>query len=134
MRTLSVGVLSCFCNILDNVKSHIVKTTIKILSQTPIMNLSLHFLCLALSTCLSKLSSLKCVDSVTNAVICKLHPTGYKMNAVRRAHCILIAEPLKVFQPCSPKTVCRLFGWWINIHHMIAITSTIICNFRCFTK
>ncbi len=86
MRALSVGVLSGFCNILDNVKSHIVKTTIKILSQTPIMNLSLHFLCLALSTCLSKLSSLKCVDSVTNAVICKLHPTGYKMNAVLTLH------------------------------------------------
>ncbi len=34
MRALSVGVLFGFCNILDIVKSHIVKTTITILSQT----------------------------------------------------------------------------------------------------
>ncbi len=85
--------------------------------------------------CLTKLSSLKCVDSVGNAVTCKLRPTGFKVNAVYRAQCIFIVEPLEVFQPFSPITVrCRLFDWWINIHHMIAITSTTICNFRCFTK
>ncbi len=73
----------------------------------------------ALSTCLTKLSSLKCVDSVANAfsVTCKLHPTGFKVNATDGAQCIFIAETLKVFQPFSPKTVRHLFGWWINIDH-----------------
>ncbi len=34
MRALSVGILFGVCNILDNVKSHIVKKTITMLSQT----------------------------------------------------------------------------------------------------
>ncbi len=72
---------------------------------------------------------------VGNAVTCKLRPTGFKVNAVYRAQCFFIVEPLEVFQPFSPIIVRRhLFDWWINIHHMIAITSTTICNFRCFTK
>ncbi len=107
MRALSVGVLFGFCNILDNVKSHIVKTTITILSQTSVWaswwlkaltiepddpehfatHLSLCFLCLALSTCLTKLSSLKCVDSVANAVsvICKLHPALKWMQCIEHS-------------------------------------------------
>ncbi len=135
MRALSVGVWFGSCNILENVKSHIVKTTITILSQ-PLTwaswqlkaltiepddpehfatHLSLHFLCLALSLYLTKLSSLKCVDSVANAVsvICKLRPTGFKVNAVHRAQCIFIVEPLKVFstilsENCTPSF--RLVG------------------------
>ncbi len=130
LHALSVGVLFVFCNILDNVKSHIVKTTITILSQTPTWaswrlnaltiepdnpehfatHLSLHFLCLALSPCLTKLLNLKFVDSVANAVsvTCKLHPTGFKVNAewkwIPKSQWIFIADPLEVFQPFSPKT------------------------------
>ncbi len=81
MWALSVGVLFGFGNILDNIKSQHRKNNpiwaswrLKALRIEPddpehfATHLSLRFLCLALSTCLTKLSSLKCVDSVANTV------------------------------------------------------------------